>query len=232
MLPRVTIFNEVSVDGRVTLFSSDGMRYYRTSFYWQVDAILMGSETAFHPEEQETEEHAVAAPKPSQEPTPPGWDVALYQPRPLLVIPDSRGRTHNWRSFQRQLWWRDMVALCSQTTPVAYLEYLHKRQVQYIVVGEDRVDLRAALEALCMRYNVRSILTDCGGALNGALLRAGLVDEISVLLNPSVVGGSGTPTLVDWPEQATAENIIPLTLAHVERFDDGVLWLRYDVKKR
>jgi 2,5-diamino-6-(ribosylamino)-4(3H)-pyrimidinone 5'-phosphate reductase len=212
MLPHVTIFNEVSIDGRVTLFPGDIMRYYRTSVRWQVDAILMGSETAFHPDEQEDEAEAVAAPKPPQGPPPPGWNVPLYQPRPLLVIPDSRGRIHNWRSFQRQPWWRHMIALCSQTTPVSYLEYLRKRHVEYIVAGEERVDLRSALAALYARYNVRSILTDCGGALNGALLRAGLVDEISVLLNPSVVSGSGKPTLVDWPEQATAETVVPLTL--------------------
>jgi len=122
-----------------------------------------------------------------------------------------------------------MVALCSAATPASYLAYLRKRQVDYLIAGEERVDLHAALEKLNEHYGVKTILTDGGGSLNGALLRAGLVQEVSVLLNPCLVGGMGTPTLVDFPEKPTADRVIQLELKNLERFGDGVLWLRYEV---
>ena len=37
----------------------------------------------------------------------------------------------------------------------------------------------------------RNVRVDSGGALNGALLRAGLVDEVSLLVHPRIVGGDG-----------------------------------------
>jgi len=44
--PRVTIYNEISLDGRIEGFDQDVGRYYRLGFRWRSDAILMGSVTA------------------------------------------------------------------------------------------------------------------------------------------------------------------------------------------
>ena len=44
--PRLTVYNEISLDGKVTGFDGDGIRYYARGFRWRSDAILMGSITA------------------------------------------------------------------------------------------------------------------------------------------------------------------------------------------
>lgn len=77
--------------------------------------------------------------KPEQNPPPPGTEGLMYEPRPLLVIVDSSGRVHNYRMLQKEPWWRDMVVLCSKKTPLSYLEYLEKRQVKYIIAGDNRL---------------------------------------------------------------------------------------------
>ena len=127
-------------------------------------------------------------------------------------------------------WWREIVVLCSRSTPASYLKYLDKRHVGWFIAGEDRVDLRAALEELNARFGVRSVRTDCGGSLNGALLRAGLVDEVSVLIQPCLAGGRTSPTLMDGPDVASADDLVKLRLDHVETLEDGLLWLRYGVE--
>lgn len=59
----------------------------------------------------------------------------------------------------------------------------------------DFVDLFASLRAEGLdRLTVQS-----GGKLNAALLRAGLIDRLSVTVAPLLVGGGATPTLVDGP---------------------------------
>jgi 2,5-diamino-6-(ribosylamino)-4(3H)-pyrimidinone 5'-phosphate reductase len=65
--------------------------------------------------------------------------------------------------------------------------------------------------------------------LNGALLRAGLVDEIQLLILPAAIGGLGTPTLFDGPELADGESPTRLRLPFAHAETDGMLWLRYEV---
>jgi 2,5-diamino-6-(ribosylamino)-4(3H)-pyrimidinone 5'-phosphate reductase len=73
---------------------------------------------------------------------------------------------------------------------------------------------------------VRDVRTDGGGALTGALLAAGLVDEIVVLLDPVVSSDPDGQRLVALPRPGPPGGI-PLRLDDVERFEDGALLLRY-----
>ncbi|MGD8793152.1 MAG: dihydrofolate reductase family protein, partial [Anaerolineae bacterium] len=149
--------------------------------------------------------------------------------RTLLVVPDSRGRIHNWPQIRREPWWRDVVVLCSQATPQDYVDGLRQMGVDTIIAGYDHVDLAAALEALNARYGIQTVQVDSGGTLNGVLLRAGLVDEISVLISPTLAGGMSPRSIYRAPDLASAEGILPLRLFHLERLEDDIVWLRYEV---
>ena len=91
--------------------------------------------------------------------------------------------------------------------------------------------LRAVLEELAARYGVEVVRVDSGGVLNGALLRAGLVDEVSVLINPCLVGGTSPRSIFVAPDLISGEGVIPLKLTHVESVADDSLWLRYELVK-
>ena len=68
-----------------------------------------------------------------------------------------------------------------------------------------------------------------GGGINGSMLRAGVIDEISVLVAPVVDGRVGTAALFD-VEGATMSPH-RLALEAVEQRADDVLWLRYRVSR-
>lgn len=223
MLPRVVIHNTVSVDGRMDWFTPDIGLYYEIASRFDEDAMLSGSNTILAmPTEEEPEEGDEIA-----EPPEAGADG----PRRLLVVVDSRGRVRNWPFLRKQPYWRAMVALCSASTPDSYLEYLGAEHAEYIVTGEKHVDLRAALEELNGRYGVETVRVDSGGTLNGLLLRHGLVDEVSVLIDPSLVGGSSPRSIFTAPDLTSSEGVIGLKLVHLERFQGDVVWLRYEVIK-
>ncbi|OQA13894.1 MAG: 5-amino-6-(5-phosphoribosylamino)uracil reductase [Chloroflexi bacterium ADurb.Bin360] len=93
------------------------------------------------------------------------------------------------------------------------------------------MDLRAALEEVTARYGVAVIRTDSGGTLHGALLRAGLVDEVSVLLNPCLVGGISPRSTFVAPDLSSQEGAIPLRLLEVSNIEGDIIWLRYAVSK-
>ena len=87
-------------------------------------------------------------PAPERLPVVPGFEDLVYEARPLLVVPDSRGRVLNWIHALAQPWYAAVVVLTSQATPLDYLEYLNRRGIAHLSAGEDRTDLSAALELL------------------------------------------------------------------------------------
>lgn len=220
-LPRVVIHNEVSVDGRIDWFKVHEGLYYSLVSTWGNPSTLSGIETLFDPR--------VGVPK--EEKTPPGEPVVdPKDERPLLVVTDSRGRGHNWQFFREWPYFRDIVILVSEKTPASYLKYLEDRYMKYIAAGEDKVDLRKALLELNAKFGVETVRTDSGGTLNGALLRAGLVNEISLMVSPSLVGGVSPKSFFRAPDLESPRGVIELELFHVEKLEEGVVWLRYKVR--
>jgi len=153
-----------------------------------------------------------------------GWFTAV----------DGRGRVRGWikdGGVFGEEWqgWHTLV-LVSHGTPAAYLAYLQREAIPYLVAGSERVDLGLALEKMGSRLGVTTLLSTAGGRLNGALLRAGLVDEVNVELLPGVVGGLDTPSLFDSPALGPEESPVRLELVSAlvaTGGSGGQVWLRY-----
>ena len=173
-------------------------------------------------------------------PLPPheGDPAALYtdflppevtdQPSPphmWFTVVDGRGRI---RWTEKHADW-DVVVLVCRSTPADYLSYLQRERICYLLAGVERVDLAGALAAMATRLGVRCVLSTAGGGLNGALLRAGLIDELSLSLAPALVGGLGTPSVLDGPSLAVGERPTPLRLLSVHADAGGTVRLRYQV---
>jgi 2,5-diamino-6-(ribosylamino)-4(3H)-pyrimidinone 5'-phosphate reductase len=220
MLPRVILHNSVSVDGRVDGFVPDIGLHYEMASLWKADIHLAGSNTILSQGgEISTEDEETFQPG-ERDPD---------DPRSLLVIPDSRGRVRIWHTLRRSGYWRDVMALCSRATPKTYLDYLKERHIDHIIAGDDHVDMRSALEELSARYGAKTVLLDSGGTLNGILLRAGLVDEVSLLIHPCLVGGTTPGSFFRAPGMTVPEGEVKLKLARVEKVKEDIVWLRYEV---
>lgn len=230
MRPRVVVYNEVSVDGRVVGFDLDPGRYYARGFRWQSDAIFMGSTTAtaFGPAES-PDDQARAAHSVDKVAIYPGFEELVTEPKPLLVVPDSGGKVRCWVHALAQPWYRGVLVLASRSTPPDYLRYLERRGIEYLVAGNDRVDLAQALAELARSHQVTSVRTDGGGRLNGALLAAGLVDEIGMILNPSVSADPEGRRFFELPHALRSG--VRLRLEEHEVLGDGSLWLRYSLDR-
>jgi len=118
-----------------------------------------------------------------------------------------------------------VVSILSGRVSDSYLEFLRGRGVSYVLAGESAVDLALALEKVRTLFGVRTLMLEGGGRINGSFLRAGLVDEVSLLLAPVVDGRLGTPSVFDFD----GENAAPrgLVLDTVEPRAGAMLWLRY-----
>jgi 2,5-diamino-6-(ribosylamino)-4(3H)-pyrimidinone 5'-phosphate reductase len=221
MLPRVILHNAISADGRMDRVDPDLGLFYGIASRFEEEATLAGSNTmmtAYGEEASEPDEGDYAPPR-----------LKPDDNRPLLVVPDSRGRLRNWHLLRKERFWRDVIALVSSSTPGDYLDYLDKLHVEYIMAGDDHVDIRAALEELNSRHGVKVVRADCGGILNGILLREGLVNEVSLLVEPALIGGMSSHYVFQAPDLDSAEGVIALKLKHLEKIDGDVVWLLYEV---
>ncbi len=222
MKPRIILYNAVSLDGRFDWFTPDIGLFYSLVPRWAEDATLVGTNTLLRPPTEipkETEADLEPAP------------VKPDDTRPILVVPDSRGRFRNWHFLKQQPYWKGFVALCSETTPDEHLSYLQKRHIHCLVIGKDHVDLGQALEELNVRFGIKIVRVDSGGTLNGVLLRLGLADEVHLLVHPKLVGGATLKSFFQASDLSSADGVIGLRLKAVEKQPGDILLLSYDVIK-
>ncbi|MBN1886782.1 MAG: dihydrofolate reductase family protein [Thermoflexales bacterium] len=255
--PQVVIFSTASVDGRLTLASNvmllygderwpstsgSSMAYNWLQHTHKPQATLEGS-GSFVPE------NATPEPLPPVDSNPqvlyqdflPAAVVQRPGHRGWFTVVDGRGRVRwVYKEHPSEEWagWH-LLVLVGHHTPPEYLAYLRRENIPYLVAGEQvageqvavkqRVDLGAALEKLKSSLGVTCVLSTAGGRLNGALLRAGLVDEVNIEFFPAIIGGLETPSLFDAPALQPEEWPTQLRLLSAHCHTEGQVWLRYQV---
>jgi riboflavin biosynthesis pyrimidine reductase len=76
---------------------------------------------------------------------------------------------------------------------------------------------------------IRKLLLEGGGTLNGAWLKAGLIEEISQVIVPIVDGGRGVAGFFDIPGPAPRKAAAALRLIKHQKLAGGIQWHRYRV---
>jgi riboflavin biosynthesis pyrimidine reductase len=123
-----------------------------------------------------------------------------------------------------------VVVLTAQVSD-AHLAGLRADGVSYVFAGERELDVPLALESLNRELGVKRLLLEGGGVTNGAFLRAGFVDEVSLLVCPFVDGAPGAPSLFDAAREDEGQraSIERIELMSSEVLDGAVVWLRYRI---
>lgn len=94
------------------------------------------------------------------------------------------------------------------------------------VFGQRDINLRAALGWLRRKWKVRRLMCEGGGALNDALFRADLVDELHLTICPRIIGGRNAPTIVDGKGFSKLADAAQLSLRSIKPHG-GELFLVY-----
>jgi riboflavin-specific deaminase-like protein len=112
-----------------------------------------------------------------------------------------------------------IVILTTARISKANLKKLQTIADEVKICGSREINFRVALRWLKTKWNVRRLLCEGGGALNDALFRADLVDEVHLTICPKIFGGRTAPTIADglgFPRIANAARF-GLTSARRER---------------
>ncbi|MFH1039168.1 MAG: dihydrofolate reductase family protein [PVC group bacterium] len=150
-----------------------------------------------------------------------GWFAAV----------DGRGRLRSgMKEFPGWEGWHTLH-LVSRGAPPEYLAFLRRSEIPYLIAGQKQVDLKAVMEKMRAKLGVECVVSTAGSRLNGALLRAGLVDEVSLVLLPALIGGCTTPYLFASPDLRSDEWPTRLKLLSARGEPGGRVRLRYQVTR-
>jgi riboflavin biosynthesis pyrimidine reductase len=228
MKPHVTCLMVSSVDGR-TLNSrwrpkrTGGELFERIHDELAGDAWLIGRVTG--------SEFAKGKPyPPSTDKTFPRepW-FARRDAKAYGVVLDSHGKIGWGRS---DIGGDPIVVVLTEQVSDAHLAGLRSENVSYVFAGKSELDLALVLEVLNRELGVKRLLLEGGGGANGAFLRAGLVDELNLVICPAVDGAKGAPSVFDSPE-AESDRRAPVTAMTLESsrvLDGGAVLLRYMIE--
>lgn len=124
-----------------------------------------------------------------------------------------------------------IIVLASGRAPEHRLKKLRELADEVAIFGDDELDFVSAFEWLRKKWKVKRLLCEGGGEINGALFRAGLVDEIYQTLCPLVFGGRGAPTMADGRGVEALAQATKLGLKSLKRVGDE-LFLVYRATKK
>lgn len=110
----------------------------------------------------------------------------------------------------------------------SHLAELQADGVSYIVSKSTGVDLADAMRSLWQEFGISRLLLEGGGGINGSMLAAGLVDEISLLVAPVLDARNGADRVVEFGADGLAGRCT-LSLIGCEDAGHGLLHLRYKV---
>jgi len=151
--------------------------------------------------------------------------VARAGAEEYAVLLDPHGKLH-WNG--PETYGAPLVMILGRDVPDAHLAELAADGISYVVSDGPEIDLGQTLDVLASAFGVRRLILEGGARTNAAFLKAGLVDEISLLLFPAIGGHSGSQSLFEAGEDGLADRV-RLSLVSTEVRTAGAVALRYRV---
>lgn len=226
MKPHVACIVSASIDGRTLLsrWRPDpaplrGM-FERVHDELAPDAWLIGRATGKEYSKRESYPAQAGETFPRE-----NW-IARRDAKVWGVVLDAHGKVAFGRS---DIGGDAILAVLTKSVSDAHLAGLRSEGISYIFAGDTELDLALTLDILNREVGIKRLIVEGGGTTNGSFLRAGLIDEIHLVLCPTIDGSKGAPSAFDGPEGAERMPLASMTLESTKPLDAGALWLRYRV---
>ena len=101
-----------------------------------------------------------------------------------------------------------------------------------IISYQGKIDFPDLFTMLKHVYGIPSLTIQTGGTMNAVLLRHKLIDHISIVIAPALIGGSNTSSLIDGESLHNAVDLVYIKALNLKKCDtlgNSYLHLQYDV---
>lgn len=145
------------------------------------------------------------------------------------VVLDARGKVAFGRA---DIGGDPIVAVLTEAVSDAHLAGLRSDGVSYVFAGKTEIDLAHAVDILAKELGVKTLLVEGGGGANGAFLRAGLIDELHLVICPAVDGSGDAPAVFDAAPGAADHRapVAAMELKACKMLDGGAVHLHYAIR--
>jgi 5-amino-6-(5-phosphoribosylamino)uracil reductase len=156
--------------------------------------------------------------------------IADRKSRDVAVAIDPHGKLHYGKD---NVGGDHVVAVLGEQVTDPYLAELREDGVSYLFAGADGTNLHRAMDILGGEFGIKTLLLEGGGLTNGTFLKAGLIDEISLLLYPGIDGLAGVPSIFEYAGTPDEKPALGQSLRHIgtEDLSGGTVWLRFRVER-
>ncbi len=218
--PQTTLFLSLSVDGRITSHDSDdfdpdkswkqtpGVRGLLQQFYEfnepDMTALTIGS-------------YMAKVGVNTRQAVPKKESVSL-----VVLDPDADLNPSGISYLASNL--QKLFYVCLDSQPTTMNKAKPSANLSLISYPQE-IDLNDLFTKLHQDHHIKSLAIHSIAPLNADLLDAGLIDHLSVIISPLLVGGHGTPALQD----SDIFSIRTLRLVSSQVFSNNFINLRYDV---
>ena len=148
---------------------------------------------------------------------------AAIEAKGYIVAIDTMGKL---RWPQNQFDGMPLLVITSEDCPKEYHDTLTRQHISWVATGKDGIDLPRAMEILYEEFGVERLSVTGGGNINGAFLKEGLLDEVSMMWCPGIDGRKGMAAAFDGLDADIAST--KLQLMSVERMGETI-WAKYKV---
>ncbi len=111
-------------------------------------------------------------------------------------------------------------------------ELLDRYPSMHILFYETEIDLSDVLRRFKEDFKIDKVTIQTGGTLNAEFLRRGLIDKVSIVVAPCLVGGAETQSLIGGESlhnQEDLKKVKALKLIKCDVLEDSYLHLQYEV---
>jgi len=129
-----------------------------------------------------------------------------------------------WGDDTTEHFGKPLLMILSEKASEEYLAYLKGKQISYLTIGQESIDLKAAMEILRSEFGVERLAVVGGGHINGSMLDLGLIDEVSMMYGYGIDGREGMAAAFDGRPKSRGP--VRLTFKSVTE-QDGIVWMRY-----
>ena len=101
-----------------------------------------------------------------------------------------------------------------------------------IIFYENKVDLADLLSKLKNEYGIERLTIQSGGTLNASWIRESLIDYVSVIIAPCLIGGSNTQGLIGGESLHNQEDLLkikPVKLTKCDVLENSYIHVQYEV---
>lgn len=224
--PTTTLFMIMSLDGKISTGSTDIMDFDKNlakvkglrEGYWQYKAL-----------EQKTDIVSLNTGRVMEK---IGVNTRKDKPKKIpctFVIIDNKPHLNKQGLKYLTEWTKGVILV---TTSKKLQQLAKSFETITVLYYKNSVDLKNLFTKLKADFNINKVTIQSGGTLNASLIREGLIDRISLVIAPILIGGKDTASLMDGESLKTIQGlkkIRSLELQKVRKIDNSFLHLIYKV---